>query len=395
MQRTCAGGPRPLTARLLAVLLCSALLAAVGATQPASAVTAALQLTVASNVGEFHSQENIAVTGYLRTPDGSPLGGRTVYVQRKSGAGWVTLATTTTLDSGHYRLWVRNDASFSFRTYAKAASGFGAAASRTLDETRLSGGQTLEQRYAQVAPWLKAPTSKVNTGHSNGSDLRWRSYEKGMLVESAGRTFMVTGAVLAGYLKAGGPAGRLGAPRTDADCFRTLDKCLQAFAGGSVFYNRQSVTKATTHVAYGAGVASELIVVAASQVGYVEPGVKINKYNDWNGRNVAWCGVFLSWVSAIGNNGEAVPQVHTFASLVDEVTSRGVSSTPKLGALVFMTFNGGTDATHVGIVTKVLADGRVETIEGNTVITGGSDARVVTTKMRTPSQIRYYYYPGT
>jgi CHAP domain len=171
-------------------------------------------------------------------------------------------------------------------------------------------------------------------------------------------------------------------------------KCIQPFARGAIYHNTGSVTARKTHIAYGQGVGAELIAVAMSQVGYREPSYYTNKYTAWNGLKTAWCGVFQSWVSAAGKNGSVVPQVKTFPELVSAVKQRGITSKPQVGALVFMTFNGGSAATHTGLVTKVHANGSVDTIEGNTVLSPDT-TRLVAKKTRTPSQIRYYYVPGT
>lgn len=381
------------SARTLVLVLVTMLMTTIGVAQPAVAA-GPLQLSVKVNTPEFYPNQAVVVTGYLNASDGAPLAGQTVYVQKQTGAGWTTIAKTTTVDRGHYRLYVRENDGFTLRTYAK---GYGAdseaASATTITTTEISGNQTIARRYATLAPWLKEPTTAVTTGTSYGKTIRWQSFQHGMLVQAYNRTFLVTGALLKGYLKAGGPTGKLGIPTSDADCYITTTKCIQSFRGGAIYYNTTSVTSTKTHVAYGTGVGAEVIAVAKSQVGYREPAWQTNKFTAWNGRKTPWCGVFLSWASAAGKNGDVVPQVDTFAKLVAEVKRRGVTSEPRVGALAFMNFNGSDSATHVGIITKVNANGSVQTIEGNTVI-GSDPKRVVAAKTRTPQQTLYFYLPG-
>jgi hypothetical protein len=376
-----------------ALMLTVALLATLGVTQPAAAA-APLQLSIKITGAEHQSGQAIVATGYLKSPAGEPLVGKTVYIHTATSGGWTTIATTTTIAGGHYRLYVRKPGDYKVRAYAKAMAGGAATASSEVAVTQVDTTQTLEERYAVLKPWLKAPVHGIRTVTSLGKTVRYQRFQHGMLVQIDKRVLNVTGKILTAYLNAGGPTGKLGYPTLDADCYVTIDKCIQSFKGGAIYNNAASVTSAKTHVAYGSGVGAELIAVAMSQVGYREPSWQTNKYTAWNGLKTAWCGVFLSWSAAAGKNDSALPKADTFAKLVSGVKARGITSKPKVGALVFMTFNGGSAATHVGIVTKVHANGSVDTIEGNTVI-GSDPKRVVAKKTRAPSLIRYYYIPGT
>jgi hypothetical protein len=377
-----------------ALMLVAALLATIGVTQPAAAATP-LQLTIKVTGAEHQQGQAVVAAGYLKSSDGTPLVGKTVYIHTANGSGWSTIAKTTTVENGHYRLYVRQSGDFKIRAYAAAMGGDAAVATDHVVATEVSTAQSVEQRYAMLKPWLKDPVdATARTAVSAGKTVRYQRFQHGMLVQAYQKVYNITGKMLAAYEKAGGPTGKLGYPTSDADCYVTTAKCIQSFKGGAVYYNASSVTSGNTHVAYGSGVGTEIIAVAMSQVGYREPSWQTNKYTEWNGLKTAWCGVFMSWSAAAGKNDSAVPQVNTFSKLVSAVKARGITSKPKVGALVFMTFSGGSAATHVGVVTKVHANGNVDTIEGNTVI-GTDPKRVVAKKTRTPSQIRYYYIPGT
>ena len=280
-------------------------------------------------------------------------------------------------------------------TYAAAYNDESATTSTTRATLKkIEGTQTIEQRRKTLGPTLRAATSDIKTGTSCRKTIRYQSFERGMLVQAYGRVFVVAMPLLSGYLKAGGPTGKLGIPTSDMDCSISVGRCVQPFKGGAIYCNADSVTAANTHVAYGFRVGAEIIAAAMSQVGYEEPSWQTNAFPAWNGRKTAWCGVFLSWASAATRNGDAVPWVDTFSKLVVAVKERGVTYKPKVGALVFMNFSGGSEGVHVGIMTKVHANGSFDTVEGNTRISPDPE-RLVAKKTRYPSQARYYYIPGT
>jgi CHAP domain len=385
--------------KALVSVVVGVLLIGLGVSSPAAAATPQLQLTLAVNTNQFYAGQSIRATGVLTTNDGQAVVGKEILLQVRTGPNrdiWKTFATTKTTAGGRYAIHVKNHASFTFRAWATSWNGYRFTPSATnVGATLISGKQTVEQREALLKQALGAPRDpQVKTGSSNGQNVRWRNYDRGMLVEAAGRVFYTYGELRSAYLTGGGPTGRLGALTADMDCGLVEGGCIQSFAGGAIYHNPKSVTAAKTHVSLGKGLAPRLIAVASSQVGYREPGWQTNKYTAWNGLKVPWCGVFQSWVSAAGKNGSAVPQVNTFGALVNEVKRRGVTSQPSVGALVFIDFAGGSNVTHTGIVTKVHANGSVDTIEGNT-ITGTSDVRVVARKWRSAAQAVYFYVPGT
>ena len=380
--------------RALVGLVLLALLTTLGVTQPAAAA-GRLQLSLAVNTTEFYPNQAVVVTGQLKSASGKALVGRTVYVHEATSDGWKRIATTTTKTNGHYRMYIRETSGAKIRTYAAAYNDESATTSTTTATLKkIEGTETIEERVKTLRPTLRDATSEIKTGTSYGKTIRYQTFERGMLVQAYGRVFVVASPVLRGYINAGGPTGKLGIPTSDMDCYITVERCVQPFKGGAIYYNADSVTAANTHVAYGSGVGAEIIAATMSQVGYEEPSWQTNKFTAWNGRKTAWCGVFLSWASAATKNGDAVPQVDTFNKLVAAVKERGVTYKPRVGALVFMNFSGGSEGVHVGIVTKVHANGSFDTIEGNTHISPDPQ-RLVAKKTRYPSQARYYYIPGT
>ena len=123
-----------------------------------------------------------------------------------------------------------------------------------------------------------------------------------------------------------------------------------------------------------------VIKKAESQLGTSENPPYSNKtpYGAWYGMQAAWCAMFVSWV--FWHAGYPLPAIRTpkgFAYCPDIVnwakrngTWRPSASgyTPKRGDIVLFDFIG--RPSHVGIVTGLLKDGRIQTIEGNTNAAG-------------------------
>lgn len=125
-------------------------------------------------------------------------------------------------------------------------------------------------------------------------------------------------------------------------------------------------------------VATDIIKLAESQLGYVEQGGphgndgNLTKYNDWyfgSKQAQPWCATFVSWVFYMAGLPLPASTSKGFA-----YTPSGAawfqkqgrwSKTPSVGALVFFSF-GGKRIDHVAIVVKVNSDGSIVTIEGNT-----------------------------
>jgi hypothetical protein len=123
------------------------------------------------------------------------------------------------------------------------------------------------------------------------------------------------------------------------------------------------------------GTVTAMLAEARRHIGYREG--KTTPFGIWYGDQVhssaydsaAWCDMFLSYCAAVTDNGPAVGRFAYTPSHVNWFKSLGRWHNGKAGAragdLVFFDWDGGV-VDHVGIVEKVLSDGRLQTIEGNT-----------------------------
>lgn len=126
-----------------------------------------------------------------------------------------------------------------------------------------------------------------------------------------------------------------------------------------------------------------LVRTGESQLGIAENPPYSNRtpYCTWYGLVGPWCAMFVSWVFA--HSGNPLPAIRTskgFSYCPDAVNwakREGLwrpstsSYQPKRGDIVLFDFIG--RPSHVGIVTGRTADGRVQTIEGNTNGSGHRD----------------------
>lgn len=124
----------------------------------------------------------------------------------------------------------------------------------------------------------------------------------------------------------------------------------------------------TNPVAKGVTV-SRVLAIAASQIGYTERPSNRTKY--WTDLKInqgqPWCGGFVTWV--LWKAGYSLPKIrsmmgsnpyHVWSIKAAAIKKKRWTSTPKPGYLAIFTYS------HVEIVEKVLSDGRVQTIGGNT-----------------------------
>ena len=119
------------------------------------------------------------------------------------------------------------------------------------------------------------------------------------------------------------------------------------------------------------GSASDLISVAAREIGYQEGPDHATKYGTWYGLpNKPWCAMFVSWCANKAGIDTSVIPKHascdkgvTWFKNKSKFKTRVSGYTPKAGDIIY--FGSASDATHVGIVEKV-SNKRVHTIEGNT-----------------------------
>ena len=135
----------------------------------------------------------------------------------------------------------------------------------------------------------------------------------------------------------------------------------------------------------------KLMDVAAGEIGYYEKasnrslddktanrGTKnYTKYGKWHGINPgAWCHMFVSWCACQAGIGtDIIPKTASCDNGMQWFKDRnrwqaapawGGNYTPKRGDIVYYSSTGKSwDSTHVGIVTSV-ANGMLDTIEGNT-----------------------------
>lgn len=151
-----------------------------------------------------------------------------------------------------------------------------------------------------------------------------------------------------------------------------------------------------------ANVKKRLAMCLASQIGYREGRTPDGDWNNDNafgkyfGQNgVSWCNWFQSWgavaadipASVIPRTGYTPASWNWFASRDRDVT------TPQAGDLFwvygYVASEGQSRVHHIGFVEKVLSDGRIQTIEGNTNTTGSTQGngvyrltRTVTSKLK-------------
>ena len=115
--------------------------------------------------------------------------------------------------------------------------------------------------------------------------------------------------------------------------------------------------------------ASDIVGIAATQVGYGEGGDGYTKYGDWYGLPYSdWCAMFVSWcANQAGVSTDVFPSFALCSAGADWFISQGRfqyagSYTPQAGDLIFYSSYG--DIYHVGLVTG--SDGyNVYSIEGN------------------------------
>lgn len=147
-----------------------------------------------------------------------------------------------------------------------------------------------------------------------------------------------------------------------------------------------------------ARVISRLILTAGSQIGYREgrdPNGDWNndnaygKYFDQNG--VSWCHWFVSWAAvAAGIPASVIPRTGYTPTGWGFFNGHGLDVTsPRAGDIVYVygyvPSEKQSRVHHVGIVEKVLSGGRIQTIEGNTNLSGSSQGNGVYRLVRTVS----------
>lgn len=158
---------------------------------------------------------------------------------------------------------------------------------------------------------------------------------------------------------------------------------------------------------------NDIVAKARTQIGVKESpkGTNNVKYNTayygqevhdglW-GTTFAWCCAFIWWVfrecgaSQLFYGGKKTASCTT---LMEYYKQKGqFSKTPTVGSLVFYNWGSGSAAKHIGIVTKINADGSIKAVEGNTAVGNDSNGGEVMERTRYANQILGYAdpYPKT
>ncbi|MBF2075026.1 MAG: CHAP domain-containing protein [Synechococcales cyanobacterium C42_A2020_086] len=137
-------------------------------------------------------------------------------------------------------------------------------------------------------------------------------------------------------------------------------------------------------------VPSDVIRVAARQIGYVETSNNRTKFGVWYGMDgQPWCAIFVSYCFYMAGLPLPITTSKGFAYCpygVDWFKSKGQwFKNPKVGDVVFYDWYPGTvdsDAWHVGIVESINPDGSVVSIEGNTAVGNDSNGGKVMRRTR-------------
>ena len=143
-----------------------------------------------------------------------------------------------------------------------------------------------------------------------------------------------------------------------------------------LYYKPQSATTSSTASSTASTGISSILNIAASQIGTTETDINRVKYNTaYYGSNVSgssypWCCVFVWWVfreAGLSNLFYGGNKTASCGQLLNWFKNKGAYYRTKAqpGDIVFFNFNGGSSASHVGIVESVKSDGSVVTIEGN------------------------------
>lgn len=171
--------------------------------------------------------------------------------------------------------------------------------------------------------------------------------------------------------------------------------------GGSASIVPIKVGAATTGVT-----AARVIAIAASQIGYTESPRGSNRTKYWSDLGVnqgqQWCGGFTTW--CLRKAGMSMSKIKSFTGAnpyhiptmkVNSKRKKTSTQTPRPGYLVLFTWQ------HVALVEKVLPNGDIQTIEGNTSPStrgsqnnGGCVARKVRKRSSIHSFIRIDYDAG-
>ncbi|WBU37764.1 CHAP domain-containing protein [Homoserinibacter sp. YIM 151385] len=357
------------------------------------------QLTITTQQTEIRKGEAPRLSGTVKL-SGKALSGVTVTIQTRLTTKWSTAITAKTNSKGVFVTNVQRVKRADIRAYLGASSKWASAASEPVSVELTEAPQTLEQKQELLAAQLGAATSKLMTGTSKkGVKIRWQRYSSGYLLErntgsGKERTWYISAKFAEPYRKAGSALSTLGVPTQDPQCGLLDTGCMQEFDGGVMYRNPKGKATTTANATLWTGnvASTKMIAVERTQLGYVEPGFRINKYTSWSGYRVAWCAMFQTWAGFAGGESQAVPNAKNFDQFKALARQRGLSKgKPKTGAVVFLAFGGGNVATHAGIVTKVNSNGTIDTLEGN--VTQANGSRKVVAKTRPTTMVTAWFMP--
>lgn len=140
-----------------------------------------------------------------------------------------------------------------------------------------------------------------------------------------------------------------------------------------------------------------VLTAAAREIGTHESPYGSNrvKYSTWYGLIGPWCDMFLAWIA---DRTDATAILGRFAYTPAHANwfkahGQWRSSGPSVGDVAFFDFGLGR-ISHVGLVEKVLPGGRIQTIEGNTDVSGGRTGGRVMRKTRSTSLVVGYGIPA-
>lgn len=123
--------------------------------------------------------------------------------------------------------------------------------------------------------------------------------------------------------------------------------------------------------------AQNAVSLANSQIGVRENGtsndsIDIRKYKNGSKDSNPWCASFVSWCYGKGQNGgntktfgydASTQSIRAKAIKAGKYSSKTTGYVPQVGDIAMWRYN--SSSGHVGIVSKVNADGTFETVEGN------------------------------
>lgn len=141
---------------------------------------------------------------------------------------------------------------------------------------------------------------------------------------------------------------------------------------------------------------ARVLATAAAEIGTKEapPGSNRVKYTAWYGLVGAWCDMFQAWVADQTGLTDVLGRFAYTPSHATWFRHRGQwhAGGPQVGDLAFFDFGLGR-ISHVGLVERVLPDGLIHTIEGNTDVAGGRTGGRVMRKSRRTSLVVGYGRP--